>query len=277
MFAPGMWLIRLGSSLELIWINKCQAQRFATWVAILLLMVLVSMGALVSATGAEAPDAAPECDPSGDDNDLLYCIWTVEQRFGGFYVDSTNPSVVRVWLTGDEPTDHAASAVLNEINRLWGRDFTSTTAHQADYTIVQLKRWFDAVVSDPGDSIEAVDLDESANRLALYGPDLEDATVAAIKDHATSLGVPAEAISVKQVDSRLEPPTPNPIPGARRSSDATEPAVPIGEQWLNRALNPFVGGAEIKGGGGTCTATMTVAFENEGGDNESGFLTGDHC
>ena len=277
MFAPGMWLIRLGSSLELIWINKCQAQRFATWVAILLLMVLVSMGALLSANGAEAQDAAPECDPSGDDNDLLYCIWTVEQRFGGFYVDSTNPSVVQVWFTGDEPTDDAAARVLTEVNRLWSRDFTSTTAHQTDYTIIQLKRWFDAVVSDPGESIEAVDLDESANRLALYGPDLEDATVAAIKDHAFGLGVPTEAISVKQVGADLEPPTPDPVPGARRSSDATEQAVPIGEQRLNRALNPFVGGAEIKGGGVACTATMTVAFVNEGGDDESGFLTGDHC
>ena len=277
MFAPGMWLIRLGSSLELIWINKCQAQRFATWVAIFLLMVLVSMDALVSATGAEAQGAAPECDPSGDDNDLLYCIWTVEQRFGGFYVDSTNPSVVQVWLTGDEPTDDVAARVLTEVNRLWSRDFSATTAHQADYTIVQLKRWFDAVVSDPGESIRAVDLDESANRLALYGSDSEAATVAAIKDHASGLGVPAEAISVKQLGADLEPPTPDPIPGARRSSDAIEPAVPIGAQRVNRALNPFVGGAEIKGGGVACTATMTVAFVNEGGDDESGFLTGDHC
>ena len=252
-------------------------QLIAIWVAIVLIGVSLSVNWFSPTDGAEAQGAAPACNPTGDDNDLLYCIWTVEQRFGGFYVDSTNPSVVQAWLTGDEPTDHAAAAVLNEVNRLWGRDFTSTTAHQADYTMAQLKRWFDAVVSDPGDSIEAVDLDESANRLALYGSDWEAATVAAIKDHASGLGVPAEAISVKQVDSRLEPPTPDPIPGARRSSDATEPAVPIGEQRLTRALNPFVGGAEIKGGGVACTATMTVALENEDGDNESGFLTADHC
>ena len=133
------------------------------------------------------------------------------------------------------------------------------------------------MVSDPGESIQAVDLDESANRLALYGSDSEAATVAAIKDHASGLGVPAEAISVKQVGADLEPPTPDPVPGARRSSDATEQAVPIGAQRVNRALNPFVGGAEIKGGGVACTATMTVAFVNEDGDDESGFITGDHC
>ena len=257
--------------------NKCQPGRLAIWVAILVLAALVGISWFSPTDGAEAQGAAPACNPTGDDNDLLYCIWTVEQRFGGFYVDSTNPSVVQVWLTGDEPTDHTAAAVLNEVNRLWGRDFSAATAHEADYTIGQLKGWFDLVVSDPGESIQAVDLDESANRLALYGSDLEAATVAAIKDHASGLGVLAEAISVKQVDSRLEPPTPDPIPGARRSSDATEPAVPIGEQRLNRALNPFVGGAEIKSGGSACTATMTVAFENEDGDNESGFLTGDHC
>ena len=257
--------------------NKCQPGRLAIWGAILILAALVGISWLSSAIEAEARDGAPACDSSGDDNDLLNCIWTVEQRFGGFYVDSTNPSVVQVWLTGDRASEDAERRVLAEINRLWGRDFSATTAHEADYTIAQLKRWFDLVVSDPGESIRAVDLDESANLLALYGPDLEDATVAAIKDHATSLGVPAEALSVKQVDADLEPPTPDPIPGARRSSDATEPAVPIGAQRVNRALNPFVGGAEIKGGGVACTATMTVAFVNEDGDDESGFITGDHC
>ena len=277
-FTSGLLFIRQGSSPKLIRMNECQPGRLAIWVAVFLIGVLLSVNWLSPTGGTEAQDAAPACHPSGDDNDLLYCIWTVEQRFGGFYVDSTNPSVVvQVWLTGDRATEDAERRVLAEINRLWGRDFSATAAHQADYTIGQLKRWFDAVVSDTGESIQAVDLDESANRLALYGSDSEAATVAAIKDHASGLGVPAEAISVKQVGADLEPPTPDPIPGARRSADATEQAVPIGAQRVNRALNPFVGGAEIKGGGVACTATMTVAFENEDGDNESGFLTGDHC
>ena len=112
-FTSGLLFIRQGSSPKLAWMNKCQPGRLAIWVAVLLIGVLLSVNWLSPMAGTEAQDALPECDPSGDDNDLLYCIWTVEQRFGGFYVDSTNPSVVvQVWLTGDRATEDAERRVL---------------------------------------------------------------------------------------------------------------------------------------------------------------------
>ena len=70
----------------------------------------------VHAQGADAP-----CNPAGDDNKLLYCVWTVEPRFGGMSIDQSDANVLRVLPTGDDSTDAAAARVLAEVNRLWDR------------------------------------------------------------------------------------------------------------------------------------------------------------
>ena len=110
------------------------------WVSLAtLILTMLAAAALVATSPALAQDSPSTCDASGDDNDLLYCVWLVEPRFGGMSVDQSVSSVLRVLLTGDGPTDAAADRVLAEVNRLWDRDFSGTTVATADYTVGQLR------------------------------------------------------------------------------------------------------------------------------------------
>ena len=108
----------------------------------------LSIGGLVSAQTAMAQGAEPTCNPASDDNDRLYCVWLVEPCFGGMSADQSDASVLHVLLTGDDPTDPAVDRVLGEVNRVWDRDFTGTTVATADYTVGQLKGWFDTAAAD---------------------------------------------------------------------------------------------------------------------------------
>ena len=93
------------------------------YVATLILALLVG-AALFAPSPALAQDSPSTCDASGDDNDLLYCVWLVEPRFAGMSVDQSDANVLRVLLTGDGPHDAAGHRVLAEVNRLWNREFT---------------------------------------------------------------------------------------------------------------------------------------------------------
>ena len=245
------------------------------WLALLALAVLI--GALVSAQTAMAQDAEPTCNPAGDDNDRLYCVWIAEPRFGGINVDDSDPTAIRVWLTGDEPAGDAADRVLAEVNLLWGRQFTSTSVDEADYTIGQLKGWFDLMVADPGDFIEAVDLSESTNRLILLVEDLETGAVTAVENQVSGLGVTTEAMFVQKVASTLIPPAPDPVPGARGASRSVSEPELISKQRLDRALEPFVGGGVIWSSGTGCTAAFAVEIVNLDGELERGVITSGHC
>ena len=77
------------------------------YLATLILALLVAAASVVPSP-ALAQDSPSTCDASGDDNDLLYCVWLVEPRFGGMSVDQSDANVLRVLLTGDDSTDAAA-------------------------------------------------------------------------------------------------------------------------------------------------------------------------
>ena len=87
-------------------------------------------------------DSSANCNPSGNANELLVCVWLVEPRFGGFAVDESDGSVLKVWLTGEGPTGDAAQRVLAEVNRLWDRQFVSVDVQGASFDIGQLMTWF---------------------------------------------------------------------------------------------------------------------------------------
>ena len=74
------------------------------------------------------------------------------------------------------------------MDRLWPREYASADRLHADYTLGQLRTWFDTIVADPPESMTGVDLDESTNWLAVFTPDLVDSTVNAVKDHLSDLG-----------------------------------------------------------------------------------------
>ena len=241
------------------------------------LALAVLGGRLLVPVPAANAQAESVCNASGNDNDLLYCVWTVEPRFGGFMVDPSDASVLKVLLTGDEPTDAAGQRVLAEVNRLWGRSFQSTNIERADYTIGQLGTWSDLLIADPGALVRAIDLDESTNRLVLFADGVLDATVSEITAHAAAKGIPADAVAVAQAPPVWTPPAPDPIPARSRTADTTDAPEPISEQRLDRALNPFVAGGQISGGGSSSTAAFGVAFVNANGEEEEGFLTAAHC
>ena len=65
------------------------------WYLLIIALIVLSPLAIVS-TVVEAQGINSFCDPSGADNDLLYCVFQVEPRFGGFYVDPSDPDRLRV-------------------------------------------------------------------------------------------------------------------------------------------------------------------------------------
>ena len=187
-------------------------------------------------------------------------------------VDQSVSSVLRVLLTGDDPTDAAADRVLADVNRLWNRDFSGTTVATADYTVGQLKGWFDTVAADFHELMTGVDLDEGGNRITVMVADL-DADQDTVAEYVAGLGVPAEAVVVRE--DRLLLPDPAP-----------EPQVGIGlhtglPQGLQTGLDPFVGGGEIYSWDGSAGDSRTlgfpIAFINAEGRYEQGFITAGHC
>ena len=220
----------------------------------------------VHAQGADAP-----CNPAGDDNELLYCVWTVEPRFGGMSIDQSDANVLRVLLTGDDSTDAAAARVLAEVNRLWDRELAGTTVVTADYTIGQLKSWFDIVAADFHEQMTGVDLDESANRITVMVADLDEDR-GAVADHVAGLGVPSEAVQFEEF--QLLPP--DPVPAAQSSGSSA-----VAGQSLTGTLVPMVGGGEIQikisGRIDRCSMGFAVGFVNTQGKFEEGFVTAGHC
>ena len=154
---------------------KCWNWPRTVWATPFILFTLLLLGGwLNTAPLASAQGADTACNPAGDDNELLYCVWTVEPRFGGMSVDQSDATVLRVLLTGHDPTDGAAARVLAEVNRLWDREFAGTTVVTADYTVGQLKGWFDTVAADFHELMTGVDLDEAGNRITVMVADLDE-------------------------------------------------------------------------------------------------------
>lgn len=246
---------------------------------VLALAVLIGLSA--GAQTAMAQDAQPTCNPAGDDNDRLYCVWIAEPRFGGFNVDDSDPSTIRVWLTGDEPAGDTAARVLAEVNLLWGRQFTSTSVDEADYTIGQLKGWFDLVAANRHPSIVVLDLDESTNRVAVGTSDTGPETLESVAAHISSLKIPPDALSIAEHGAMFSQPwAPHGDPAEPdrpdRGAEQTVPASPQ-EQRLDRGLAPFVGGGKISSSGVGCSAGFVVRFVDLQGDWENGFVTAGHC
>ena len=228
------------------------------------------VGWITWASPVHAQDADVPCNPSGDDNDLLYCVWTVEPRFGGMSVDQSDANVLRVFLTGDDPTEEAAARVLAEVNRRWNREFTATTVEAADYTIGELKGWFDTVAADFHEKMTGVDLDEPANRITVMVASLDDQDTVA--EHVAGLGVPVEAVQFEEF--QILPP--DPVPAAQSSGSSA-----VAGQSLTGTLVPMVGGGEIQnkisGRSVRCSMGFAMGFVNTQGKHEEGFVTAGHC
>ena len=240
----------------------------------------VANGETVTTYSGSVPllhESSAHCIPSGNANDLLVCVWLVEPRFGGFAVDESDGSVLKVWLTGEGPTGDAAQRVLHEVNRLWDRQFVSVDVQGASFDIGQLMTWFHRIIAKPGDLITGVDLDEGSNRLIVLVADASDETISSGTAHVTGLGVPEDSFAFEAHSTQIFPPTPDDLPRPARSRRSTSRTrVPISDQLLNHGLNPFVGGGSITSTT-NCSAGFPVRVFNQSGDVEEGFVTAGHC
>ena len=249
------------------WITNASAPRLRASSWIFLVVVLAMVGWITWASPVHAQDPDATCNPTGNDNELLYCVWTVEPRFGGFYLNPDDSTALKIWLTDSEDT---VATALAEINRLWGRHFASATALEADYTIGQLKGWFDTVAADPHEKLTGVDLDESANRITLMVASLDDQDTVA--EHVAGLGVPAEAVQFEEF--QILPP--DPVPAAQTSGSSS-----VAGQRLTAGLDPFVGGGEIGSFPNVwltvCTASFNVMFVDQDYHLRTGLVTAGHC
>ena len=204
-------------------------------------------------------------------DELLYCVFLEEPRFGGFSAAPENPDTALVWITGEEGADRAAARALAAINRLWARSFTRAITATADYTIGDLATWAEAVTKEPPDWSAGLDLDESRNRIALIVKDQETDLAHTL----ASLGVPTNAVTIDR-PLRTAPPA-SMVEGLDHQGEPFRQDT----QALDWSLSPFVGGGEISqysaGTGFKCTAGFLVAFLGHDDVPQQGFATAGHC
>ena len=121
--------------------------------------------------------------------------------FGGYYLDrgTRKPPhwyVAYVYMVDACQHEEAEMAVkqLVDVER-FGEDIFGVYAVEADYSIVQLGRWYEHVsgMTDPG--LVVTDLDEGRNRLEIVVVD--DAAAHRVEEKLKELPVPREAVAVR--------------------------------------------------------------------------------
>jgi hypothetical protein len=136
--------------------------------AFLLLGVLGTLGWYsVSAKGGDTEEKTFR-----NRNDRLVGIGALVPGFGGMYIDPARPDVLNVFMLDVYDEDQLA-----EVERAIGAEFPDTipsegiAAVQGDYSIGELKAWYDdvrAAIAESGlvgDGLVGTDLEEDKNRL----------------------------------------------------------------------------------------------------------------
>ena len=237
----------------------------------LFMLSVITIWTVIFTHAGEANTCSGGAGTGSSADELLYCVFLEEPRFGGFSAMPENPDTALVWITGEEGADRAALRALAAINRLWERSFTRAITATADYTVGDLTTWADAVMKEPPDWLAGLDLGESRNRIALIVKDQETGLAHTL----ASLGIPTNAVTVDR-PLRTAPPA-SMVEGTDHQGD------PFGQdgQALDWSLSPFVGSGEIShysaGTGFKCTAGFLVAFLGHDGVPQRGFVTAGHC
>ena len=204
-------------------------------VRLLAVAALAVASACSDATTPNEPAAEPALRAAQAPD--LATLARVVPGFGGYYLDEGVPTV---YLT--DPAQRAAAA------RALGVPPAALRVRPGDYDYGQLERWF-ARVSFEGFEVPGVvfvDLDEAANRV-LVGVQ-HRAADAGVRGLAARLGVPAAALTVREVE-------------------------PIGfAATLRDRVRPTVGGLQIHWDNFLCTLGFNAV---DAGQNS--FITNSHC
>jgi hypothetical protein len=207
--------------------------RSSTAVRLLTLAALVGIGACSDSKDSTEPGTAPALRPAQAPD--LATLARVVPGFGGYYLDDGVPTV---YLTDPAEAPAAARALgLSDVRVLPAR-----------YAYGQLDGWFQRVTYEafeiPG--VVFTDLDEAHN-VVLVGVE-HRAAAASIRGLAARLGVPAQALAVREVQ---------PI-----TYMAT----------LRDQVRPVVAGLQINFGNFLCS----IGFNATSGGQAS-FVTASHC
>lgn len=210
------------------------------------LLAVAGAAALTACQDAAAPSTTPPALLQGaqvqapDPDALARAI----PGFGGVFLQNGRPTVYLI----DLAERGAVEAALGGFARGRGLRTGDIQVLRGRFTWPQLSRWFRQVseeVFEPG-GVVFVDLDEAANRL-LVG--VEDAAGAAsARSIAARLGLPDEAVEVRQVDPIVYAAT------------------------LRDQVRPVVAGLQINFGQFVCS----IGFNARSG-SQSSFVTASHC
>ena len=237
----------------------------------LFMLSVIAIWTVIFAPADEANVCSGGTGTSSSADELLYCVFLEEPRFGGFSAMPENPDTALVWITGEEGADEAALRALAAIIRLWERSFTQAITTTADYTIGDLATWARAVMKEPPDWLAGLDLDESRNRIALIVKNQETDLARTL----ASLGIPTNSVTVDR-PLHTAPPA-SIVEGLDHQGEPFRQDT----QALDWSLSPFVGGGEIShysaGTGFKCTAGFLVAFLGHDNVPQQGFVTAGHC
>ncbi len=204
------------------------------------------MGCLLLAGAAACADGGPATDPGSllqqDQAPDLQTLTRSIPGFGGLFIDQGVPTV---YLT-DPGQRGVAERLLDGFAR--GRGASGIRVLAARFAYGDLDRWFQQVSHHAFEQggVVFVDLDEAANRV-LVGVE-RGAAHASIRSLAARLGVPVEAITVRDVD---------PIQYAATLRDQ---------------VRPVVAGLQIHFGLFVCS----IGFNASSGGQAS-FVTASHC
>jgi hypothetical protein len=169
--------------------------------AILLATIVVFIG--WQYVGADQPvnEEPTERETRRTADDRLLSIGNAASGYGGQYIDPANPNILNVFMldTSDEGQLAAAKTVIRE-------EFPDAippggvNVVRGDYSIVQLKAWYDALAVALvrsrmiSDGLTFIDLGEHNNRLIIAVNDEE--LIPKVKELAVKAGVPSEAVEV---------------------------------------------------------------------------------
>jgi hypothetical protein len=112
--------------------------------------------------------------------------------FAGYYLDGSGEAVIQ--LVDESRVSSARAALARAGTR--GSDFTQSRSRRAAYDFNQLKQWMDALVPAlPRGQPHMWDVDEVRNRVVIGVA--EQRQVAAVRESARAVGVPAGALDVE--------------------------------------------------------------------------------
>lgn len=238
------------------------------------LIFVASLVVVVAACGAE-PSArlagpTPNVVPGLSAESLSTLTESIDEEFvrlakeipgfGGLFFDADGKP--NVYLKAGVDTEQALSKLQVSLEAKHGARFsdlaTRAVVLQGQYSFDELAIWYGQLRHLQGVGVIMTDIDERQNAIVIGV--LDSTTADGIRQRVIALGIPIEAVVVKQI-----PPA-------------------VMEETLRDAVRPVPGGVQIQSSVGTCTLGLNLRryvydeeWEQYVWDGQQHFVTASHC